>query len=651
MAIFSPPFPNKNYLKFLLLFILFGQFTFSQAVNDYKKYIDQYPNSQVVRLNQQTVLKIGFDKEQFKISKESLEEDIYLNESAKYDAKQSLSYSTFYELDELEASSFVNINEKYEEIKVSEFKEKDELDGSFYDDVKSVNFIFPSLGKGAKTKLKYKQTIKNPRFLNAFYFGSFYPIEESSFTIIADKSISLRFQEFNMEGIPVEFSQKSTRRNNIYTWQIKNVDEYKYEKRSPDYKNFLPHIIPIIVSYDDNGKTIKLLENVSDLYKWYYSLVGELNKEAASPELVRLVDELTTDKENELEKVRAIYYWVQENVKYIAFEYALGGFIPREANEVFQKKYGDCKDNSSLLLSMLKIAGIDGSLTWIGTRSIPYSYEDVPTPAVDNHMILNYEFKGETYYLDATGRFNPLEIPPSFIQGKEALVSIDQETFMIKKVPVIDPSNNLFSDYARLELDNNTLVGKARSELSGYGKIDLLYRLEKKDTKTKLIEFYNTVLQKGDNSFQITNFEENNKYDYDNNLIIDHDFNIPNYAKTLGDEIFINLNLDRTISSNLKIDKNRVAAIEHKYKDTIVHEFVLMIPEGYEVDYLPKGIEFSSRYFDTSISYEVKEDEIIYKQRFRLNTLLFEAQDFKAINDLVKKVDDQYKEVVVLKAK
>ncbi len=638
-------------MRLLFIFVIIGHIANSQVATDYKKYIEKYPNAQAVRLNQETVLKIGFDNEQFTISKESLEEDIYLYESAKYDAKQSLSYSSFYELDEMEASSFVIKDDKYEEIKVSDFNEKDDLDGSFYDDVKSVNFIFPSLGKGAKTKLKYKQTIKNPRFLNAFYFGNFYPIESNNFKIISDKNVNLRFQEFNMEGVQVEFSEKTTRRHNIYTWQIKNVDEYKYENRSPDYKNFLPHIIPIIVSYNDNGKTAKLLENVSDLYDWYYSLVGDLNQEPASKELIQLVDELTNGKENELEKVRAIYYWVQENVKYIAFEYALGGFIPREANEVFRKKYGDCKDNSSLMLRMLELAGIDGNLTWIGTRSIPYSYEEVPTPAVDNHMILHYEYEGKSYYLDATGRFNPIEIPPAFIQGKEALVSIDRDSFMIKNVPVIAPSNNVFRDYAILELDHNNLQGKGKSELSGYGKIDLLYRLEKKDTKSKLIDFYNSILQKGDNSFQITNFEETDKYKYDKNLIVHHDFHIPNYAKTFGDEIYINLNLNKTISSNLKIDDNRVTPVEHKYIDTIEHEYVLQIPQGYEVDYLPEGNTLSSPFFDSSITYELRADQIVYKQNFRLNTILFDSKDFKAINEIVKKVDRQYKEVVVLKKK
>ena len=73
--------------------------------------------------------------------------------------------------------------------------------------------------------------------------------------------------------------------------------------------------------------------------------------------------------------------------------------LSQEANDVF-KKYGDCKDNSSILSEMLSIAGLRAA-SW-RDRSIPYTYEEVPTPA-DNHMILSYENKGKTYYLDATG--------------------------------------------------------------------------------------------------------------------------------------------------------------------------------------------------------------------------------------------------------
>ena len=628
-----------------ILFVAYN--SHAQITAEYEHYRDKYPNSQYIRLHQKSVLNIDFRDGRFQINQEVIEENLYLDERAKYNAKQELNYSSFYDLNEIEASTYSIVGNDYQELKVTDFKEKDELDDSFYDDIKTVNFIYPRLGKGSKTKLRYTETIKNPRFLNAFYFGNFYPIKSNEITIIADKNVSLRFQEFNMEGVPVVFSHKETRKSNIYTWEIKDMDDFKYEERAPNYKRILPHIIPIIESFSVDGNHIKIGDGVASLYDWYYSLTENINKGKPSDELVSLVENLTQDKENELEKVRAIYYWVQENIKYIAFEYALGGFVPREANEVFQKKYGDCKDNSSLLLKMLEIAGIKGHLAWIGTRSIPYSYNDVPTPSVDNHMVLYYENEGKPYFLDATGRYIPLEIPTSFIQGKEALVSFGKDSFELIEVPTINPEVSVIKDYTTIRLNGNDLIGDSKATISGYNKINFFYNLERLNSKEKLQDYYNNFFEKGNNSFLVTNFTEENKFDYDHDLSVNYGFKVSNYAKSVGDEIFINLNLNKNISV-LKTEKDRKMPLEHKYLDSYQFENRLIIPDGYTVEYIPEDVEISTKNISSSIKYTQEDNQIVYTHSIQHNTLLLENENLKEVNDAINKIEKEYKEVIVL---
>ena len=60
----------------------------------------------------------------------------------------------------------------------------------------------------------------------------------------------------------------------------------------------------------------------------------------------------------EPEKVARIYYWVQDHVRYIAFENGLRGFIPHDAGRVYASRYGDCKDMANLLHEMLRMAGV-----------------------------------------------------------------------------------------------------------------------------------------------------------------------------------------------------------------------------------------------------------------------------------------------------
>tara|TARA_R110001632_G_scaffold6324_5_gene25850 strand:+ start:28487 stop:30394 length:1908 start_codon:yes stop_codon:yes gene_type:complete len=634
----------KKLSVILFLFVIWNSNS-----QELEKYKGLYPNAVFVRLQQEIVITIKLNDGNFTITKDIFEEDLYLNESANYNSKRSLSYSSFFDLGKIEASSLSYDGKKYSETKVTDFSKKNDLNDSFYDDSKEVSFIYPKLAKGSKTNLNLTYNIKNPRFLSAFFFGDFYPVINNKITIIADKDITLKFKEFNTEKAQIDFQKKKKGRNNIYTWSNKNTNEYDIEGNAPNYKSILPHIIPIITSYKVKKEEKKLLDGVDGLYEWYYSLVKNINKDEDDQELVDLVKELTQDKTSDLEKVKAIYYWTQQNIKYIAFEYALGGFIPREANDVFKKKYGDCKDNSSILYKMLEIAGLKGNLTWIGTRSIPYTYEEVPTPAVDNHMILSYEENGKNYYLDATGRYIQIDYPSSFIQGKEALVSYGGE-YKIKEVPIIPANLNTIVDSTFIKISGRDITGKSSTKLTGYIKNNLFYNLENVRKQSDIKELYNKRFSKGNNKFLIKSFEEINKFSYEEDFFINYNFTIDGYAQNIGSEIFINPHLNKLVSL-FKTKKDRKYGIEFDYKKQYSYTNIIEIPEGYTVDYMPESTTFKDDLITVKFSYKVDENKVISQQEVILNFILLSVEQQKIVNTIIEKAEKAYKEIIILKKK
>lgn len=640
--IHSKLFSSRNLWVILILLATSAQAQYSEI---FQKYKDKYPDASVVLLNQESNLFITLDNGTFDIVQENIEENLYLNESATQGSQQSLNFSSFFELKEIEASSFNYDDNKYREEKVSHFTEKDEMGESFYDDTKSINFIYSNLKKGSRSQLKYSQKINNPRFLSPFYFGDFSPIAQNKFTITTDASVNLKFKQFNTEGVEITFTKQEKRGKIIYTWELKEMKAFDYEPQSSTYKNVLPHIVPIIASYQINGNTVPVLNETRDLYNWYYSLVKDINQEPADPELIALTKSLTAGLDSDLEKVKAIYYWTQRNIKYIAFEYALGGFIPREANQVFKQKYGDCKDNSSILYKMLEIAGLKGHLTWIGTRKIPYSYEEVPTPIVDNHMILSYFDGSDIYYLDATGRNVPITYPSSFIQGKEALIALDDSNYRIAKVPIIPAEKNAVKDNTQLKIEGNLLIGTTKVEISGYNKIDYIYALGNLNTKNERDIFYNDIFQKGNNKFIAQNILETNKDDYDKNMIVTYKFTIGDYFKQFGNQIFINLNLNKYVSQ-YRTDPNRKRDIEVEHKNYYTFETELQIPEGYRVEYLPESQTFDNDFIKATISYTQVDGKIKYKHTVTCDYLILDLNQQKEVNELINNVEKAYKDVV-----
>ena len=268
-------FAAMNKYLFLLIFILVYKVN-AQKLEKYKKL---YPSEDLVRLQQEITINITLNNGKISINKTIFEEDLYLNNSAHLNSKRNLSYSTFFDLNKIEASTYNSNSDEFIETKVTDFNEKNNLDDVFYDDSKEISFIYPNLTKGSKTKLELEYIIKNPRFLSAFYFGDFFPIVQSKVTIIADKDIELLFKPFNTENTEISFSKKRKGKNNIYSWKKQNSKTFEFEENAPSYRSILPHIVPIITSYKVNGKTKKLLGSVEGLYNWYNSLVEDINKE------------------------------------------------------------------------------------------------------------------------------------------------------------------------------------------------------------------------------------------------------------------------------------------------------------------------------------------------------------------------------------
>jgi transglutaminase-like putative cysteine protease len=636
-------------MKFIaLLFILFPVLIWGQFSEEYTAVKAKYPDKDMVYLKRHLTIQIAMDNDELKVSSNVSDESLLLSNRAQFFTEDEISYSTFFDVDNINASSLNFSKGKYRETKVKDFSHKDDLSGfAFHDDSRIINFRYSNLEEGSKTRLSYDETIKNPRFLPGFFFGGYFPSLDSKFTLVVDKSIELKFYKFNLEGYDIKETKEEKGNNIIYTWSCENEPTYEIETNAVSGRFFLPQVIPVILKYPTADGEKALLGSPKDLYAWYQELVSEVNQSEPDPEMVTLVNELVAGKESDLEKVRSIYYWAQKNIKYVAYEYGLGGFIPREANDIFQKKFGDCKDNSSIMKEMLDIAGIKSYLTWIGTRDIPYSYSEFPTPSVDNHMILTYIDGEDHYFLDATGRFLSLEMPSSFIQGKEALIGLDAENFKIYKVPEIAADDNAYVDTTELRIEGNTLFGNAHGIAKGYLKQDYFSAMESNETGDRKDWFYRQNFRKGNNRFELSNLREVNKYNYDEDMEIMFDFEIKHYVIQNEDELYVNLNLSKQMAGQ-KIEEEDLIDKEMDFTRCGKYYITLTVPEGYNVSYLPADFEVEEDLWEGSITYKKEDNKIIYSYEVRLEFIRLESEYFKAYNKFIEDLEREFKESVVL---
>ncbi len=620
----------------------------SQPEIELEKFQKKYQGEKSVILSRKETLDISKAGDSLEIVQTVYEERLILIDNAGIYASEAIFFNSFVDVFDISAKSVIPVSGKYKDIKVKEFTTKDELETSvFSDDVKSINFYFPSLVKGSKTVLEYKKNIKQPRFVPYTIFADFTPLDLVELTINCDKDILIQDKYFNISKDSLNFSVSEKKGRLIYNWSRKNIKSVKNEELSPNYRYFLPHMHVYIKSYTSkSGKNKSVINDVSDLHKWYNSLISNVEKEE-NEELNKIVDSIIGTEENAYEKMRKIYYWVQDNIKYIAIEEGYGGFVPRNSIQVCKKRYGDCKDMANLIVQMAKRANIEAYHTWIGTREIPYSYTDLPTPSADNHMIASFEYDDKFIFLDATSNTLPIGLPSSFIQGKEALINISPNSYKLVNVPIVDASVNKISDNVELNLENTKILGTGESKYEGYYKTYLTSRLDGLNEKDK-IKSLRTFFNKGSNKFILDSISDKNLKDRDKPLYIKYKFNIEDYVKSNNDEIYINLNLDN-LYSNDKIKSDRQNDYENIFNVSFSNSVKLNIPEGYKVSFVPQNTSYTFPDFEFEISYIQTESTITLKQQIRVNVLLLEKKYFEEWNKMIDKLNKAYREVVILK--
>jgi hypothetical protein len=158
-------------------------------------------------------------------------------------------------------------------------------------------------------------------------------------------------------------------------------------------------------------------------------------------------------------------------------------------------------------------------------------------------------------------------------------------------------------------------------------------------------------MAKGSNKFIMKDYNIRLQDAVNKIVNISSSFEIPDYAKSIADEIYINLNLEKLLNSTPIDTSKRKVAIENDFLHTIIQVHTLKIPAGYGTDYVPKNTIVSNDVLDFSIRYQQNASEIWATQMLVIKKLYIQPQDFAVWNNTISIISPAYKEQVVLKKK
>jgi hypothetical protein len=398
----------------------------------------------------------------------------------------------------------------------------------------------------------------------------------------------------------------------------------------------------LIYIRDLNGEP--LLQGVDGLYTWYHALTREQDKRMAQDTAVQhLAATLTADLNSDREKAKAIFHWVQQEVRYIAFEEGLGGFVPREPGAVCQRRYGDCKDMATLCVALMRASGLEAERVWLGTRDLPYRYETVPTPMADNHMIAAVHLpladaaggeRGgahaaasqatEWVYLDATDPYLPFGYPASFIQGRPALIGRGS-TYLLDTVPIPTADQNSTELELDLWLQGLELLGKGRIRLQGYPAMAWRQALSERKPEGRR-HWVEDRLQLGSNRFQVLHLQAHALEDLDAPLELDIDFRIEELVSFVAAEAYLNPHL-LPMGQRAKVDlpRKQPRIFDHRWSTHCRMRF--HAPRGWTWRYPPDAYRSRRDGAWAEMDYAFQKQDLVVSMRMQQNVLELPAAE------------------------
>jgi hypothetical protein len=435
-------------------------------------------------------------------------------------------------------------------------------------------------------------------------------------------------------------------RNVINRWVMKDVPVLKEEAYTSTLENHIAKVqfqlsaiqFPNSDRHDIMGTWPKVTE---DLMKDEdFGAAINKNNNWLDDEL----NPVTAGAKTALEKVKAIYNYVQKNFTATS---ASGLQLTSPIKTVFKNKNGNVADINLLLVAMLRHQNIQADPIILSTKSHGYTHELYPILERFNYVIASAIVDDKQYLLDATNddlSFGTLHW--KCYNGHARLISevagtppiyLDADSIKEQKYTSINIVNN----------ENGKWVGTIQTQPGYYEAITIKEKIKENGQEAFFKKIKNSF--SGDIVLKNETIESLKsdsgplviKYDVDLNLTADEDV------------LYFSPMLAEVYKENPFKSATRQYPVEMPYPMSEILVANIQIPNGYEVDELPKSTRVTLNETEGMFEYLFAKSEKSIQLRcsIKLNHANFLADQYNSLRDFFTYVVSKQSEQIVFKKK
>lgn len=475
--------------------------------------------------------------------------------------------------------------------------------------------------------------------------GYYLSVEKSSYIFKNPAGIPIRFEEKNLADTGVESSVSEFELD----YSVKNLPAYNYERLSPDLRNFAPEVLVALNRFSLVGVEGSA-ENWLEFGKWQYDHLLQGRSEL-SPEVVSTVTELTADAEDDIEKARRIYQYVQDNTRYVSVQLGIGGWQPMTAAEVDQMKYGDCKGLTNYTKALLESQNIESyyAVVYGGENKVDIDGDFASMQG--NHVILNIPSEEENIWLECTSQTTPFNYLGDFTDNRNVLL-IKPEGGEIVKTKAYSLAENLQESLSTITLDEDGSFNATVKRISKGVPYGDIYHIMRQKEQDQVLYYKQNWGHLKNMSFDSISFDNDRLgQQFTENLTFSGD----RFTSKAGNRLLLPVNFLNPMTYNLPRTENRKLPIEmsrgRSFKDT----FQFLLPQGFKTESIPENIVLESEFgrYEMAVQLEEREDSqlIEVKRTYILNEGQWTAESYADFRNFMNTVNSSSNQKAVIIAK
>jgi len=381
--------------------------------------------------------------------------------------------------------------------------------------------------------------------------------------------------------------------------------------------------------------TFESWEKVSS---WYDQLVSK------SSELDEALKKLSADRvegaSDKMEIARRLFGMVANEVRYTGLEFGVSAMKPYDCNLVWKRKFGDCKDKSTLLVSLLRAQGIEAWVGLVNTEDAGVVHRKAPGSRSFDHaiVVVDVDFgDGEKLvFCDPTIRHGHLGVISPSVADRPVLLVKEKGGRLVKS-----PKSGAGSyDYRfDLEMDQEgRLSGWLTWKTSGYYAAGIVSRYEGLDRESAVRRMKDFVGRFFENAsvidVEIPEIEEGSSKEFEIRAYLTTPVNVPDERG----RITMPFPSMESLYMNYGSGDERKADM-YQWPDKIYFSARIDLGEGIVPDELPGDSSHQSDGLKSQLGWRFRNGKLEAKAQIECLGSVLEAKEVLAARRIVSAVD------------